>query len=169
MFGKEPDWIWPDDGVSEGYPSVPGVGLKNDMHDHGTCMFSKIFGEPHGISKRAAVTIVRLPQAIRGPGDGEVIPDHRARNTLGSYNKILEDVAARGPTAKYRSVINFSLGSGPNAVTAMWPVPPSSAIGLYHRVVEALIEAGVVFVTTSGNNVVSCITLDRFIQRLIVL
>lgn len=118
MHGKEPNWIWagsnPDGSIidDEGMPFEIAFGKKDDFgpRHHGTCMFSKTFGPDFGVSKRTAVTIVRLAEAVRGLADDptSTVPPYRVSILTHALFRILQDV--REKNLRYRAVVNISLG-----------------------------------------------------------
>ena len=97
----------------QGFP----FDLRIDKYDsnpgqHGTCMFSKAFGLDYGVSKRASVTVVVLPNAIRGFSETEVtIPPFRYRTVVDAFNLIIQDVQAKN--LQYRAVVSMSFGIEP--------------------------------------------------------
>ena len=57
-------------------------------------MFSKVFGNDYGVSKRSSVTVVVLPAAIPGILDkpGQIVPPIRFRTVADALDLILQDV-----------------------------------------------------------------------------
>ena len=120
---------------------------------HGTCMLSKIVGQDYGISKATKVTIVRLPQGVpsaqeAAAANGQPFVNHfRALVFADALMKIGIDVVNKG--LQFKSVINLSLGA-PDT-TATIPTPGHPAWALYN-ICNELIKAGVVIVTSAGND-----------------
>ena len=113
-------------------------------------MFSKAFGLDYGVSKRASVTGVVLPNAIRGFSETEVtIPPFRYRTVVDAFNLIIQDVQAKN--LQYRAVVSMSFGIEPLDPSAnRIPVLGDPLFPMY-LAAQALINAGIVLVTASGN------------------
>ena len=113
-------------------------------------MFSKAFGLDYGVSKRASVTVAALPNAIRGFSETSVtIAPFRYRTIRDAFNLILQDVQAKN--LQYRAIVSMSFGIIPLGPPAKRiPVLGDPLFPMY-LAAQALINAGVVLVTASGN------------------
>jgi hypothetical protein len=136
----------------QGFPFDLRVNDKydSDPNQHGTCMFSKAFGLDYGVSKRASVTVVVLPSSIRGFSETSVtIPPFRYRTVVDAFNLIIQDVQAKN--LQYRAVVSMAFGIIPLGPSAgRMPVLGDPLFPMY-LAAQALINAGVVLVTASGN------------------
>lgn len=141
----------------EGFPFDLRVGATYDgsAEEHGTCLFSKIFGAEGGVSKRTSVTVVVLPKAVPGfaddPSMGNV-PPFRYRTVTDALDLILQDVLSK--KLQYRAVVNMAIGFPPGGVFGpsggRIPVLGDPLFPMYEAT-QAFINAGVVVVTMSGN------------------
>jgi hypothetical protein len=117
-------------------------------------MFSKVFGNDYGVSKRSSVTVVVLPAAIPGISDkpGQIVPPIRFRTVADALDLILQDVQEK--QFQHRAVVSLSMGFPPTAVfcpsNARLPVLGDPLYPMY-KAMEALINVGVVVTTSSGN------------------
>jgi hypothetical protein len=115
-------------------------------------MFSKAFGA-YGLSKGAAVTIVRLPRAIQGLSEEspDSVPSFRHRVLIDGLNLILQDIEDKG--INHRAVINLSAGLRPISLGPSLNRKPVLGDTLYpmYQTLEKLINMGAIFTTTSGN------------------
>jgi hypothetical protein len=117
-------------------------------------MFSKAFGADYGVSRRASITIVVIPKAIQGlseaaPSD---VPAFRYRTVTGALDLILQDV--QDNNYQHRAVVRLAFGLPPIADLAPTgrriPVLGGPLFPMYEAT-QALINAGVVVTTASGN------------------
>lgn len=136
----------------QGFPFDLRINDKDDSDpgQHGTCMFSKAFGLENGVLKRASVTVVVLPSAIRGFSEtGVTIPPFRYRTVVDAFNLIIQDVQAKN--LQYRAVVSMSFGIEPLDPSAnRIPVLGDPLFPMY-LAAQALKNAGIVLVTASGN------------------
>ncbi len=136
----------------QGFPFDLRVNDKydSDQNQYGTCIFSKAFGLDYGVSKRASVTVVVLPSAIRGFSETSVnIPPFRYRTVVDAFNLILQDVQEN--KLQYRAVVSISFGIVPlGPSVGRIPVLGDELFPMY-LAAQAIINAGVVLVTASGN------------------
>jgi hypothetical protein len=117
------------------------------------CMLSRAVGREFGVSKNAAVTVVRLPKAIRTAADPvEGYLAFRHETVVHALAEILIDVDQKH--LEYKSVVSFSLGYEPGL--KKFPELGDFEYPLY-AAIEALIKKKVIFVSASGNEG----TLDR--------
>jgi hypothetical protein len=131
------------------------MGTKNDANSgqHGTCMLSRTVGPEFGVSKRAALTIVRLPAPIRGPGDPPLVPlaSWRMSTLVDGIAKVLQDVFDRG--IQNQAVISLSLSS--TVDLGRFPVPGDDLFPLYLALTAVVSKGIVVTVSGGGNGVIS--------------
>lgn len=156
--------MWPGENVEqEGQPFLYTPVQKSDNShssvQHGTLMLSKVFGGSaglhtgeNGVSRRAAVTIVQLPKAIRGLTAENVLPAFRFRTITAALEAVLQNIQTRN--IAHRAVINLSVGIdeeivGPSALRI--PVPGDPPYPMY-QTLQDLIDAGVVVLAASGND-----------------
>jgi hypothetical protein len=140
----------------EGFPFDLRVGATydSDTGQHGTCLFSKIFGEDYGVSKRASVTVVVLPQGVKGLSEdaSSRIPPFRYRTVTDALDLILQDVLSK--KIQNRAVVSMAIGFPIGGVIGpslnRLPVLGDPLFPMY-QAVQALIDQGVVIVTLSGN------------------
>jgi hypothetical protein len=106
-------------------------------------------GDTYGVSKGAAVTVVRLPAGTLT--DEEIAAGRqyvvRYTSLVDAWSKVLNDVITKNLQGK--AVINFSAGLRDTA--GRIPLEYDSDIDFY-RIVKQVIDANVVVVTASGNN-----------------
>jgi len=123
----------------------------SDEHlaDHtGQCMAAKAVGEQFGVSKNAALTVVRIPE-------GRLTPDEQARGRkyavrygpyVDAFRLVLEDVRAKNLQGK--AVINLS--SGFPDIAGRIPIDTDDDWELYD-IISQVIDEKVVVVVGSGN------------------
>ena len=110
-------------------------------------------GPLFGVSKKAAVTIVRVPKAIQGPGDPDDKPftaDYRTRSVIDAYRIIIRDIISNGLTRK--AVINMSMG-GAQRLNRMPKIGDGEAWNEV-QAIRALLLFGIPVVVSSGNKAV---------------
>jgi len=111
-------------------------------------MFSMAFGAQSGVSKRAAVTIVRLPKAIRALSEWnpDTIPAFRIPTPTHALVPVLQDIQQRG--IKNKAVVNLSLGGrfGFNRVPVLGELYWDAFVAA-----KDLIDRGVTITVAAGN------------------
>jgi hypothetical protein len=110
-------------------------------------------GALYGVSKKAAVTIVRVPKAIQGDGDPTDVPftaDFRTRTIIDAYRIIIRDIVSKGLNRK--AVINVS-SSFAQKLNRMPKVGDGQAWNEL-QAIRALLLFGIPVVVTSGNDAV---------------
>jgi len=111
-------------------------------------MFSRAVGAEFGVTKRAALTIVRLPAPVRGPGDPPgMLSLWRMSTLVDGLAKILQDVFDKG--IQNQAVISLSLSTAVDL--GRFPVPGDDIFPLY-LAVTALVSKGVVVTVSGGGN-----------------
>ena len=113
-------------------------------------MLSKVVGNDYGVSRNAAVTIVRLPQAIQyveGVAQPDPEADFRYSTIVDALYQVLNDVVLKD--IGNRAVINLSFGL--EDVLHRIPNQGDAGYELY-EVLNLLIQHFVVIVVASGNN-----------------
>jgi hypothetical protein len=120
---------------------------------------SKVVGPILGVSKRAAVTIVRIPQPLPGPRDILSGPNQnfptvaRHATVIDAYRIIAQDIAAKGLARN--AVILQCLAFVPKNLNRM-PEPGDGNYWLMYQAMRALIAGySVPVVVPSGNMAVS--------------
>ncbi len=114
-------------------------------------MLSKVKGHTFGISKNAAITIVRVPRTsepVPKPKDWE--PDFSYAAMLHALELIHADIEAKN--LQKLAVVSFSISFTPDYELRL-PQPGEKDYGLY-KALEKLIDMGVVFVAAGGNDAV---------------
>jgi hypothetical protein len=119
---------------------------------------SKVVGPILGVSKKAAVTFVRIPQPAQGPLDITSGPNQnfptaaRLSTIIDAYRIIAQDVAAKGLSGK--AVINQCM-SFAQSLNRM-PQPGDGNYWLLYQAMRAMIvDYRALVVVTSGNLAVS--------------
>jgi len=110
-------------------------------------------GPLYGVSKKAAVTIVRVPKAVQGPGDPTDVPftaDFRQRTVVDAYRIIIRDVVVKGLSRK--AVINVS-SSFSQKLNRMPKVGDGQSWNEL-QAIRACLMSGIPVVVTSGNDAV---------------
>ncbi|KAL2065745.1 hypothetical protein VTL71DRAFT_3415 [Oculimacula yallundae] len=158
-----PDWLWPGSAVDGSDYDQPyryeGPGAYTDADEwanHGTAMTSRMVGPNLGVSKRTAVTIVRLPHAIPNawessqlsPPGGSSFESWRIRVIVMEHglNLVMDDVIKRG--TPHMSVVNLSLSIEFGLTTL--PSLGSPLRGAFETL-QALAKLGVTIVVAAGN------------------
>lgn len=152
----EPDWIWVDSDPTKipvDYPCRNHYGLKTSIPSsnyHGTGMLSRAVGPIIAVSRKAAVTIVKLAEAILGWGDHllkQPVPLFRTFTLTNSFAEVINDVITRG--IQHKAVISLSIGvlNGLDHI----PVPTDNDIYAYYHAIQTAIDNGIVVVCSTGN------------------
>ncbi|CZT01955.1 uncharacterized protein RCO7_05435 [Rhynchosporium graminicola] len=149
-----PDWLWPgsaDDADHLYLPYFyegPGTHTDGDVWDsHGTAMACRVVGSKLGVSKKASLTIVRLPRSIVGAREVRISSfKTRVRVIEDALNLVIEDVESRG--IERMSVVSIS-GAISAGLTSL-PVEGDDLWGVYQGF-QALAELGVPIVVSAGN------------------
>jgi hypothetical protein len=120
---------------------------------------SKVVGPILGVSKRAAVTIVRIPQPVPGPRDITEGPNQnfptvaRHATMTDAYKIIAQDIKAKGLARN--AVILQCMSFVPQNLNRM-PEPGDGNYWLMYQAMRAIITGySVPIVVTSGNMAVS--------------
>ncbi|KAH7333371.1 hypothetical protein BKA65DRAFT_596922 [Rhexocercosporidium sp. MPI-PUGE-AT-0058] len=155
----EPEWIWPGqaDGATHELPYefVESRTDSDEFRNHGTAMISRVVGQELGVSKKAALTIVRLPQGI--PNEQEKKDDELTGSSFthqvyrmsileDAINRIIQDVVKKG--LQQKAVVNMSLSfsSGDKVL----PARGAFNYGFYSAL-KMLSSLGVTVVVSAGN------------------
>jgi hypothetical protein len=125
-------------------------------------MMSKAVSQTLGISKKAALTIVRLPQTVPNAEElvtysrtGEPVIGFRFGAIYDALVKIYDDLNPQGQVgqSQRKIIVNLSLNIPTTAAT--FPNNPpkygDSFYGLFYIMLK-LANQGVIFVTAAGNN-----------------
>jgi hypothetical protein len=113
------------------------------------CIISKAVGKSYGVSKNAAVTVVRVPRPVltQEDIDSGVDKGFRYTTSVDALRLVLQDVINKN--LQYRAVINLSWGFTNDL--GRIPLPGEYTYEIY-QVLQALIAENVVVVTSSGNS-----------------
>lgn len=155
----EPDWIWAGnaDGPNhvEPYNWVNSKTDSDEFKTHGTGMASRVVGPRLGVSKKAALTIVRVPQGIPTPDEirEDNLPGtsfthsvYRLSTVHDAVNRIITDMLTKNLGRK--AVINISMGFKSSATTL--PAPGDFNYPLFSSL-KVLSSLGGTIVVASGN------------------
>ena len=116
-------------------------------------MLSKAVSESFGVSKTAAIIIVRLPAVIQGPFDNPnlPLPTYRTSILVDGLTRILQDVTTTNIGS--RAVISMSIGDvvPVHSFPGSLPQPSDGLFWSYYDIIQQLIAFGVVIVVASGN------------------
>jgi len=109
-------------------------------------MFSKV-------SKSAGVTVVQLPQPVRGPDDFGTLPDHRFATMVDGFLAAAEDAYSKNIVEQnilFMAIVTvIDLNNGDDLL-----IPPGPSVPLlrrYYRVLAKLVEFGMIIVAPVGN------------------
>ncbi|CAG8955519.1 hypothetical protein HYFRA_00009472 [Hymenoscyphus fraxineus] len=157
-LSPEPDWIFPGENLIQGEDAFDFQRVKNDWQPslHGTCMASKAVGEPFGVSKKAALTIVRLPEPIQTQKEKEAgkTPQARTKPIINALQQVHKDIWKRdsGPLSVVSISASFSdqhaldpknlLNSFPGPGHQLWPL---------FKILQKLTNTGASVVVSGGN------------------
>ena len=122
-------------------------------------MMAKISSYDYGVSKDARVTIVRLPRSSYSPKDlqtGNIPPQVRHVTLHDALVRILADVTSNTNAGKWdrKAIINWSLDSSYETTLRSTDNPeddPTHPLYGIFNTLQKLINVGVTFVTTAGN------------------
>ncbi|CAG8978649.1 hypothetical protein HYALB_00009465 [Hymenoscyphus albidus] len=155
LLVSEPAWLFPGENFLQGQSGFDFQKVRNNHNPtlHGTCIASKAAGEPFGVSKKAAITIVRLPKSVQTPQEQQAgkSPGSRLWVIVDALKLVWADIQERD--ARIISVISLYISLTNNDARSNLDDLPKYGDTLFplFEIMQRITNMGSSFVVSGGN------------------